>query len=224
MKNRLSLLLPAFILLIYPNISKASPQSLKNESPFPKISIGVAGLAYRSTNEVYQEYLFTDNNGWGFGYQADVELRVLANEYGAAYIIGNLTRPTKDLEVTQTTVYGSDGTTFTYSYLFDYRSVGTRFARKGNSGCRIWIDGGATYLKLTVKNDYPGYDESVSHVHGWFLGAGQAKKILPFLSIFTRIAYISTPDYNSFFNGDDNVDYRTEFGGWSGSIGLRFEL
>lgn len=223
MKRSTLSILVASILIVFPWSIQAAPSPSGDHSAFPRFSLGIGGLGFRLEDKYLREVIAEKDHGLIFGYQLDLELRVLSTDHAAIYLLANLTQPSKDMKITET-LDGKETEHYTITQAFEFRSVGTRFSIRGTGNSRVWIDGGAAYLRWTTSTTPSNIFANTRHVHGWFVGLGFAKPLIPHVSFYTRMAFISTPQYSQYVYPYQLVSTRTEYGGWNGAAGLRIEL
>lgn len=139
----------------------------------------------------------------------------------------NISEPLLKTEIAITTVEDPiGGTSETLSIAYQYRSVGARFAIRAQKHSRFWFEDGGSFLKSYDKDSSSGWTVIPTLVHGWFLGVGGTRSLLPWLSIYFRLAYTSIPRYDTYYGDWDSgyISTRTEMGGYSAAAGLRFEI
>lgn len=215
------LVLPLLLLLLT-GTTKARAQG----KDLPLFSIGAAGVVQRPDNELIIDNLINNDFGVMAGVQFDADLRLLSTNKAAVYFMVNFSEPQIDTDIPVATVENPNGTGETLTYAYQFRSVGTRIAIRTFFRTRFWFEGGSSFLKAYAKNNPSEGGVTPELVHGWYVGTGGTSPLLPWLSLYFRLAYTSTPSYESYYsdNHGNIATTRTELGGYSAALGIRFDL
>lgn len=71
-----------FLLLVLPLSIASSSSAVARDNPFPRFSIGTAGLIHYLDNELIRDVLIDNDYGLMTGLQFDADLRVLYDRQG----------------------------------------------------------------------------------------------------------------------------------------------